>query len=225
MIHYLDGRESDSPLVKGIWRSRTDEGGSFISVAEHHWEMVFTKQYGKTTLSVRGPETTATEAPIPENAEFFGIVFQLGTFMPKLPVSALVDEQLHLPEETHHSVYLLDERRELPTFDNADTFIERLVKQELLVYEPLVEAVLQNQILDVSLRTAQRRFLKATGMPYGTMQQIERAKQAMALLKQGIPILDTVYETGYADQPHLTRSLKRFIGQTPSEITQAIWRS
>src|SRR5690606_2243902 len=105
MIVHLDGRESESPLVKGLWRSRTEGGGSFISVAEHHWEMVFTTQYGKTTLSVRGPETIATPAPVPEDAEFFGIVFRLGTFMPKLPVSALVDDQIHLPEEAHQSVY------------------------------------------------------------------------------------------------------------------------
>ena len=27
-----------------------------------------------------------------------------------------------------------------------------------------------------------------------------------------------MYETGYFDQPHLTRSLKRLIGQTPAEL-------
>ncbi len=31
-------------------------------------------------------------------------------------------------------------------------------------------------------------------------------------------ILDTVERAGYFDQPHLTRSLKRFIGQTPAQI-------
>jgi Transcriptional regulator containing an amidase domain and an AraC-type DNA-binding HTH domain len=33
-------------------------------------------------------------------------------------------------------------------------------------------------------------------------------------------ILDVVYEAGYYDQPHLTRSLKYFIGQTPAQIMQ-----
>jgi AraC-like DNA-binding protein len=29
---------------------------------------------------------------------------------------------------------------------------------------------------------------------------------------------DVVYEAGYFDQPHLTRALKHFIGQTPAQI-------
>ncbi|MCL4303751.1 MAG: hypothetical protein KJ077_49150 [Anaerolineae bacterium] len=39
---------------------------------------------------------------------------------------------------------------------------------------------------------------------------------------------DVVYQAGYADQPHLTRSLKHFVGQTPAQIirlSQSEWRS
>ena len=38
------------------------------------------------------------------------------------------------------------------------------------------------------------------------------------LLKQGVSIADTIDDAGYADQAHLTRSLKYFIGKTPSQI-------
>ena len=41
---------------------------------------------------------------------------------------------------------------------------------------------------------------------------------AAAILRQGLSILDVVYEAGYYDQPHLTRSLKHFIGLTPAQI-------
>ena len=223
MIIDIDERASDSPLVEGIWQSRSiGDTGSFISIAENHREIVFTKQYGKTTLSIRGPETIASSAPVPEDAEFLGIVFKHGVFMPDLPVLKLTDSALHIPEGCHNSVYVCGESLEIPTFENADSFINCLVKQDKLVSEPLVPAILQNQVLDVSLRTAQRRFLKATGMTYGTFQQIERAKQALLLLEQGVPILDIVYEAGYADQPHLTRSFKRFLGQTPAEIVREL---
>jgi methylphosphotriester-DNA--protein-cysteine methyltransferase len=40
----------------------------------------------------------------------------------------------------------------------------------------------------------------------------------MTLLQRGVSIHDTVHEAGYFDQPHLTRSLKRLLGQTPAEI-------
>jgi len=71
---------------------------------------------------------------------------------------------------------------------------------------------------DLSLRSVQRRFLRATGLTHGLVVQIERAQRAMKLLQQGVSILDTVDQAGYADQPHLTRALKRLVGQTPAQI-------
>ena len=60
MTFILEERPSDSSLVETIWRVQSERGGSFISVAASHWEMVVTKYRGKTTFTVRGPETKAT---------------------------------------------------------------------------------------------------------------------------------------------------------------------
>jgi methylphosphotriester-DNA--protein-cysteine methyltransferase len=73
----------------------------------------------------------------------------------------------------------------------------------------------------LSLRSAQRHFLRATGMTYAAFRQIERARFTTNLLKDGVSILDAVQLARYFDQAHLTRSLKRLIGQTPTEIRQA----
>jgi methylphosphotriester-DNA--protein-cysteine methyltransferase len=55
-------------------------------------------------------------------------------------------------------------------------------------------------------------------MTYSSYRQIERARYATNLLKQGVSVLDTVHLAGYFDQAHLTRSLKHLIGETPVEI-------
>jgi AraC-like DNA-binding protein len=81
-----------------------------------------------------------------------------------------------------------------------------------------VDAALQHQLKDLSLRSVQRRFLRATGLTQCAVRQIERAREAVALLEQGIAILDIVDLAGYADQSHMTRSLKHLIGQTPAQI-------
>lgn len=218
----FDERPSDSPLVEKVWRTQSEHRGSFVSTAENHWEMVVTTYQGKTTFTVRGPETKATPADYPAEAEFFGIVFKHGAFMPHLPLTKLLDRNdSTLPEAGSQSFWLHGSVWQFPDFDNADTFVARLVRQGLLVREPVVEAVLQNRPLDMSLRSVQRRFLQATGLTRGTFDQIERARQAVALLGQGLSIADAVYHAGYADQPHLTRSLKHFIGQTPAQILRA----
>jgi AraC-like DNA-binding protein len=40
-------------------------------------------------------------------------------------------------------------------------------------------------------------------------------------LQQGVPIPDAVYEAGYFDQPHLTRSLKQWVGHTPAQLVRS----
>ena len=55
-------------------------------------------------------------------------------------------------------------------------------------------------------------------MTHATLRQIERARHATNLLRDGVAISDTVHEAGYFDQAHLTRSLKSLIGLTPSKI-------
>jgi hypothetical protein len=220
MLFTFGGRQSDSPFVEMIWRTQSERAGSFISLAESRWEMVVTKYQGRTTFTVRGPETKATPADSQWiGAEFFGIVFKLGTFMPHLPIGKLRDRNdLTLPEATNQSFWLLGMAWEIPSYDNADTFVNRMVRDGVLVRDGVIDAVLQSQPHQLSPRSMQYRFLRATGLTYTTIQQIERAKRAMNLLQQGTTVLDTVHELGYFDQPHLTRSLKRFMGQTPAQI-------
>jgi methylphosphotriester-DNA--protein-cysteine methyltransferase len=90
----------------------------------------------------------------------------------------------------------------------------------VLVQDPFVNAVLQDQPQDMASRTVRHRFLRATGLAQSHIRQFERAQQAAELLRQGVSILDTVFEAGYYDQPHLTRSLKRWIGFTPAQLFQ-----
>jgi methylphosphotriester-DNA--protein-cysteine methyltransferase len=107
---------------------------------------------------------------------------------------------------------------EYPDFENAETLVARLVKDGVITRDSAVEAALRGERPALSLRSAQRHFLRATGMTHGTFRQIERARYATNLLRQGVPILDTVHEAGFFDQAHLTRSLKRLIGQTPARV-------
>src|SRR5207253_1421034 len=140
MILDFEDRLSDSPLVETIWRSRSERGGPFVSIAQTHFEMAVTRHRGLTFITLRGPETRATPADGPAEAR--------------------------------------------------------------------------------SIRSAQRHFLRATGIPHGTVRQIERARRATLLLRDGVPILDVVHDAGYYDQAHLTRSLRRFVGQTPAAVSR-----
>ena len=214
----FENRPADSPYVETIWRSQSDRAGEFLSVAACHVEMVITRVEGAIHLTMRGPETQSSPAHCPADGEWLGIIFKLGTYMPHLPTHKLVNQDVHLADAGDHTFWLHGAAWEFPTYENVDTFIAKMVREGLLVHEQVVDAALQNRSTDLSLRSVQRRFLHATGLTQGQVSQIERARMATGLLQQGVPILDVVEHGGYADQPHLTRSLKRFVGQTPAQL-------
>jgi AraC-like DNA-binding protein len=220
MIFTFAERPSDSSFVERIWYAQSERAGAFSSLATSHWEMVVARHNGKMTLTVRGPETKATPVYCSVQAEWFGIIFKLGSFMPHLPASDLIDGSVDLPEAASTSFWLHGSVWQFPNYDNADTFVDRLVREGLLVRDPIVDAVLRHQPQALSPRSIQRRFLRATGLTQGSIRQIERARYATTLLQQGLPILDTVVQAGYADQAHLTRSLKYFSGKTPAQIVR-----
>jgi hypothetical protein len=221
MILDFGTRPSDSPFVQAVYQARSVGGGSFTSIATTQWEMVVTKQKGRLTISLRGPETKASPAPIPDDAEFLGIIFKHGTFMPHLPGNKLVDHEIHLPETTKNSFQLFGGMWEFPNSENVDVFVSRLIRNDLLIQDRVVNDVMRGKTQDLSLHSVQRRFVQVTGLTYKTIQQIERAKHATALLQSGVPILEATYQTGYFDQAHLTNSLRRFYGQTPVQIIQS----
>jgi AraC-like DNA-binding protein len=220
MTFTIEETPSDSPFIERIWHGRSEQAGSFISIAAINWEMVVTKYRGKLTFTVRGPETKPTLiGDYPAEMEWFGIDFKPGTFMPLLPPAKLIDFQdVNLPDASSKSFWLNGSAWQYPNYENADTFVERLVRDDLLVQDCVVEEVLQHRPQALSPRSIQYRFLRATGLTHRTIQQIERARYATACLKQGMSILDVVHAAGYFDQPHLTRALKRYIGLTPTEV-------
>jgi len=219
MIFNFDERLSDSPFVERIWRAQTEHPGTLNSIAASQWEMVVSRYQGEATMTVRGPETKATCIPVTiVGAEFFGIIFRHGTVMPYLPSDTLVDRAVDLPDASSKSFWLNGSAWQFPDYENADTFVGRLVQKEMLVHDPIVDSALRGESQELSMRSIQRRFLQTTGLTHGSIRQIERARYATTLLNGGVSIFDTVHKAGYADQPHLTRALKRFIGKTPAQI-------
>lgn len=218
MIFNFEQRTPRSPYLEAIWRNRCETGGSFISAAVGHWAMVVTKHNGKVTLTVRGPETRATPAYCPPGAEHFGMYFKMGSFMPYLPASQLRDGSITLPESIGGFFWLQGASWQIPEYEDLEIFVDRLVREGLLVREPAINQTLRGHYPDVSVRSIQRKFLQAVGITQGAISQIERARYATILLQQGASILDVVDQAGYADQPHLTRSLKHYIGLTPAQL-------
>ncbi len=221
MLFTIEDRLSDSPFVDRIWRAQIERTGFLNSIAMSGWEMVVSRYQDKMYMTVRGPETRATLLPVTTvGTEFFGIRFKVGTVMPHFPASSLVDEDVNLPDASGKSFWLNGAAWQFPNYENADTFLNRLEREGLLARNPVIETTLRGQLKELSVRTARRHFQRTTGLSQSTIRQIERARYATVLLQEGMSILDVVHDAGYYDQPQLTRALKYYIGQTPTQIIQ-----
>jgi hypothetical protein len=78
MEFVFDRRSANSSFVEMIWHTHSERAGTFTSAALTNWEMALVTFNGKTTIVVRSPETKASQAHFPADAEFFGITFKLG---------------------------------------------------------------------------------------------------------------------------------------------------
>jgi AraC-like DNA-binding protein len=165
------------------------------------------------------PGNRPTPADCPADAEWIGIRLSIGTWLPLYPAATVRDRRdADLPDANRRAFRLDNAAWEYPSFDNAEVLVARLVRAGLLVRDPAVAAALAGDHQAMTRRSAQRHFRQATGLTHRSYRQVERARYAARLLCDGAGIGETVHLAGYYDQAHLTRSLKRLIGQTPARI-------
>jgi hypothetical protein len=179
---------------------------------------VFWEREGTAYAAISGPETRTGTAPVPEGATFVGIEFAVGTSLRAVSTPDLVDRGAELPDATHRGFWLDGTRWATPGADDAEALVDRLVRAGAVVRDPLVTDVRRGFRPAVSARTVERRFQAATGLTQGAVRQIERARQASTLLAAGSTVADVVTKLDYFDEPHLSRSLRRYVGRTAGQL-------
>jgi hypothetical protein len=217
----FEDRESTSPFVECIWRCKSSTGGTFLSMAEGSIELVITKLPGFLAVTLRGPVSKGTPVECPPHGEWLAIRFRLGTYLPRIPTAALIDHQdVELPVLANGRFWFCDLTWEIPDYENAEVFVDRLALAGVIERSHATDAVVEGDVDWMSQRSVQRHFRRVTGMTFSSYQQIQRARHAAALLMSGSSVLDATFAAGYFDQAHLTRSVKHLIGTTPARLVR-----
>ncbi|MEU4424100.1 helix-turn-helix domain-containing protein [Actinoplanes sp. NPDC024001] len=214
----FETRGSDSEWVDTVWTCTSERVTEMTSVATARWGLVFWQRDGQAYASVTGPETRTGTAPVPEGAGFVGIDFAVGTSLRALPAAVLVDRGAELPGTTRRTFRLDGACWETPGPDDAEALVDRLVRAEVVIRDPLVTAVRRGHQPEVTDRTLERRFRAATGLTQGAVRQIERARRACELLAAGVPSAGVIGDLDYFDEPHLARALRRYVGRTAGQL-------
>lgn len=212
------------PLVQRVWSASCDSVTDFTSAAKASSMIVFARSDDGLTAHLRGPETIGTSLSCPAGCEFFGVDLRLGAYLPLHPPAGLTDLNDALLPISPGGRILLDNRAwELPTEQNVDVFVDRLVRAGLLRFDPLIDEIRHGERpRGISERVAQIRFRRAVGISHRKLVSIERAQHAARLLTAGRSIADVVTAGGYYDQPQLARAMRWATGHTPGELRSGI---
>ncbi len=215
-----DVRVSDSPLVERVTHVRFGTAWRGVTTPDGCWDLVVRRVGGRLELLQTGVITRPVELAYDAGDEYLSISFKPGVFMPRLPGRRMIDRGLLRPTPSSRTFRLEQDELEIPTFDNAEGLVDRLVRRELIVRDEIVSGVVDGHPRAIHPRSVQRHFLEAMGMTAKRLQQIRRACEAIDLLAQGKRAVDVALELGYSDQSHLTRALKAIMGKTPGEVAR-----
>jgi hypothetical protein len=188
------------------------------AVASETWGLVFWRERGTPQAAIVGPESRTSCAPVPQEASFVGIQFRVGTSLRTTSTLALVDRAISLPDVMSRSFWLDGRRWQTPGVDDAELLVSHLVRDGVLVRDPVVAGLLRGDCSELGDRTAQRRFRVATGLTRGAVAQIERVRTAAGMIVAGAPVHDVVGQLGYYDEPHLARILRRYVGRSARQL-------
>lgn len=211
-------RGSDSPLVERVTRVRFDAAWRGVTTPDGCWDLVVRRVEGRLELLQTGLITRPVQLAYGAGDEYLSISFKPGVFMPRLPGRRMVDRGLLHPIPSPRTFRLEQDELEIPTFDNAEGLVDRLVRRELIVRDEIVAGVTDGRRRAIHPRSVQRHFLESMGVTAKRLDQIRRACRAMELLAKGNRPVEVALELGYADQAHLTRALKAMMGKTPGEV-------
>ncbi|AOS64517.1 hypothetical protein BKA25_001727 [Actinoalloteichus hymeniacidonis] len=213
----FETRESDSTWIDAVWTCRSEQLTQMTSVAGPTWGLVFWRQEDRNHAAITGPETHTATAPVPDESTFLGIQFAIGTSLRAVAPAAVVNGGIPLPEVTRRGFSFDGGHWELPGMDDAEALVARLVREAVVIRDPLTTGSDRGSH-PVSRRTVERRFRAATGLTQGQVWQIERARSAALLLLTGRPAAQVISQLGYYDEPHLARALRRYVGRTVRQL-------
>ncbi len=221
MHRIVQTRPVDSPLVESISSVRFTATGQTLMQPDGCWDIAIIKRGDETLVLRTGLTTRPVVYEHEAGDEQLVVTFKPHSFMPLMPGEVMRDVGVMLEKFGRGEFWIGTDVREIPTFENADVFVERLVRDGIVANNELVASVVDGQPKAMTERTMQRHFLKTTGLTYKHFTLVQRAQHAVAMLQMGRPAVDVALALGFSDQAHMINSLKVIMGQTPKQIVRA----
>lgn len=208
----------ESPVLECVWQARETRDERYLVPAVEYWDLWFRRASdGKVAAHIAGPTRGHRWVRTTAGEHRWGIQLKAHVVLPG------VDKRLLLGGEQELSVdggrvTLAGHAVPFPEFEDLGAFTDRLLELDVLRCDDDVRRMISGDDAGYSVRHRQRRVRETTGLTRKQIQQLSRAREAYGLLMQGVPPAECAALVGFADQAHLTRSLRAFHGLTPAGV-------
>lgn len=208
----------DSRVMECMWQARATRDERYLVPAVEYWDLWFAREPdGELRAGLAGPTLGHRWIRSTIGEHSWGIQLKAHVVVPGVSKQLLLGGEQQLAVEAGH-VVIAQRAVPFPEFADLEPFADGLLKLDVLRCDDDVRRMLSGDDAGYSERHRQRRVRAATGLTRKQIEQLSRAREAFALLLQGVSPSESAARCGFADQAHLTRSLRAFHGQTPAQV-------
>jgi len=208
----------DSSIVECVWQGQATKDERYLVPAVEYWDLWFAREpTGELLAGLSGPTLGHRWLSSKIGEHSWGVQLKAHVVLPGVSKQLLLGGEQQLVVEAGH-VTIARNAVPFPEFEDLGAFTDRLLELDVLRCDDEVRRMLSGDEAGYSERHRQRRVRAATGLTRKQIDQLSRAREAFGLLLQGIPPIECAARCGFADQAHLTRSLRAFYGETPARV-------
>jgi AraC-like DNA-binding protein len=210
--------DSSLPFINCIWHAVAERDGVYTDSANEYWCLGFIR-HGDDSLSVElyGPSLHPRVLERHAGEEYWGAEFKAYVTLSAISKGEILNAYIRLPV-VGTSFLIGGQRYAIPAYGELEKFAQQLQEDGVIVADQHIGRALQGDDTGLSERSRQRRIKSVTGLTKKQIEQLQRARYAFYLLQTGSSLPQAATAAGYADQPHMTRSLRLLRGETPAQI-------
>jgi len=211
-------RPGNSPLVRTVWSAEVEEPGSYPIVGSEYWGLSFiARPDGTLAAELDGPCLGVRVVVGIADERYWGVELGCHVFVPGVSKQAVLGQTVSLPV-ADGQVQLAGRQWPVPRPAEVEDWVLDLARRGGLVVDDEIYQALAGDRVGASDRTWQRRYRRTVGLTGSQVALVRRVELAYVLLQNGLPPAEAAAEAGFADQSHLTRSLRLVRGLTPAAI-------
>lgn len=209
---------SESPLINCTWRAIAENDDAYTDAANEYWSLGFVQHLdGTYSVDLFGPSLRPRILEGRAGEVYWGVECKAHITIKGIHKKSILNASITLPV-TGSLVNIGGHRYKIPMFDELEAFTDQLARDKIIVSNRQIFRALEGDEVGFSERSRQRHFVNTTGLTKKQIEQLKRARKAFYLLQNGHEPTDAAHLAGYADQSHMTRSLKLLRGETPARI-------